>query len=429
MKQQVTQLVTLTFTRFTAAVTFAALWVGFIDPVMGDSVKSYNNGDRPSLKPEGSDSYKGSFEVVVLSTFPRSGTSWVRELMRGATGYDFGASSRTVVQHYDTIQLLRGRNISTSSQIAVAAAKPGRKTPASSRDIARFLMSVKLLKQYSFQRMVAKKKIGTGAESKDGHSGAYKLSGIKPSILQRHSESHGSSVHEHECANLPRIRWGEDALPIPPLLIKSHFPAIDRSGPGLAVVTESDRRIHLIRNPWDNLMSTFHGSSIATKADHAVRWSQFVDANTRNKTTPQFTSHLKEQLAKYIRFHQHWRDFEQARPQQSIYIHYETLCKNVSAVLPAILRFAHMESVDMRGSVRLKCAVKMLPCSAEGDMSQRYYPEHLQLYTDEQSESVRKATEPLLSALGYRISGTGRSVSVTVDPDLSRESVLRFAGI
>jgi hypothetical protein len=121
-----------------------------------------------------------------------------------------------------------------------------------------------------------------------------RLSGIKPSVLQRVLS--GRSESNAACSTLPRYRWGSDDLAIPPLLLKSHYPVIDRKGDGLKMVTESDRRIHLVRNPWDNLMSKFHGSGMATKEGKIVQWEAFLAAVSQNATTPAFSKHLNEKL-------------------------------------------------------------------------------------------------------------------------------------
>jgi hypothetical protein len=111
-------------------------------------------------------------------------------------------------------------------------------------------------------------------------------------------------------------------------------------------------------------------------------------------------------------------------PANAVYVHYESLCHNISTVLPRIMQFAGIHAVDGLGSTRFRCAIDMMPCSAGS--SSRRYPEHLAMYTDAQADAIREATAPLLQSLGYKVVGRGRTVSVEVDHEACDASPLQF---
>lgn len=209
----------------------------------------------------------GALQVVVLSTYPRSGTSWVRELIRGSTGVVCGASSRTIDKH--ALDWIRMREAPPSQQSRVAS----------------FLLSHNMIKGFKFvpnsnhptpDPSRAKSAVNTTIKAN------LRLAGVKESVL---SDMPNGLLEE--CNALPQIDF-TDGRPIPPLLLKSHFPAIGRSGAGVKLVTQSDRRIHVVRNPFDTIVSGFHGSNMASSDEKIARWAELTQAVANNRTTPEF---------------------------------------------------------------------------------------------------------------------------------------------
>lgn len=211
----------------------------------------------------------GALQVVVLSTYPRSGTSWVRELIRGSTGVVCGASSRTIDKH--ALDWIRMREAPPSQQSRVAS----------------FLISRNMIKGFKFVPNSANHPIPNPSRANAVNTSIkphLRLDGVKDSVL-----SEMPSGLLEECNGLPQIDF-TDGRPIPPLLLKSHFPAIGRSGAGVRLVTQSDRRIHVIRNPFDTIVSGFHGSNMLSSDKKVARWAELTKAAANNRSTPEFNT-------------------------------------------------------------------------------------------------------------------------------------------
>jgi len=52
-----------------------------------------------------------------------------------------------------------------------------------------------------------------------------------------------------------------------PVMIKSHFPAVGGkdSDTTIQLVRGASRVIHLVRNPWDNIVSRYHGNGVSSR--------------------------------------------------------------------------------------------------------------------------------------------------------------------
>jgi hypothetical protein len=209
---------------------------------------------------------RGGLEVVVLSTFPRSGTSWVRELTRGASGIVTGASSRSMEKYASEIVRLR--------------AAP----PTDTSHVTNVLLAHKLMRGYKF--LPNTDNSSTRAADANDSSTKHRLMGVKDSVLSDMPER-----MLEECNAIPDVNLTDGGV-IAPLLIKSHFPAIQRRGHGAKLITDSNRRIHLVRNPYDTIVSGFHGSNMVKSPKKSTRWAELVSAAAKNKTTVQFEQYV-----------------------------------------------------------------------------------------------------------------------------------------
>lgn len=288
------------------------------------------------------------FDLVLLATFPRSGSSWTRTLLRGAT------------QIKTDLTTIKGL-----SKLVDA----GDKSRCGDCDDA------------DLQRVYQNLGIGWLSSSKK----ARPLYGIG-----------GNDEEENSCtATYTKFQQNKDQ-PWPyfphtvPLLIKTHYPQI-----GDSQTEEFTKRVtkvvHVVRNSFDSIASRFLGN----QRQHQMRFATLTEARQNGTTTPEFDTFVRREADRMRAFYEYWAERRLADAERGIktlYVRYEVLCERTSSVLDNVIEFIGYRS----DKASLACTLKNMGCHSAGN-----FPTHLNLFTDEQIEFVLENQARLMKANGY----------------------------
>lgn len=324
------------------------------------------------------------FEVVLLSSYPRSGNSWARLLIHGATEYmDRGlATNRDMTAK----ALLRTEHYSTCPPNAVGC---------SDADVSAYIRDE--LKVVPDPGPSSTRGDAVAIRDVYGINGPAKF----PPAAAAAGPAAGPGCQHHFLLRQRQPAW-RDLLP--PVLIKSHFPfAGDDAEPGsddalddeeLFVRYAVSKVVRIARNPFDNLASRFLGNH--RKFKH--RWDALAKARTAdpNATTSDFEAFLKRELPGYLHFFQYWarrRETDAAQGIPTFVTRYESMCGNAGQIIDAMVRFGGWNVSDSA----FRCTLAEAPCLADAESM----PQHLAIYTQEQIERIWTATAPVLRPLGY----------------------------
>lgn len=298
------------------------------------------------------------FNMVLLSSFPRSGNSWTRLLLHGGNQYMDRGLATTQME-----MLGRAFQMSTCKSCPDKA-------------IAAYI-------RHDLNVVPDSNRKGNQAELREIYG-----------INHQEAAAPATATAENDaCAALYNMRtrvpqW--ESLR-PPVLIKSHFPFIGE--PGVEEFTRKfNKIIHLTRNPFDNLASRFLGNSHKFQD----RWDALLAARAMNRTTPVFDAFVKSDIKAYVRFHQYWlnrRTADAARGVSTIYVRYESLCANTDAITAAMIKFGGW---DLTRDT-LDCTLTESPCVADVDAM----PNHISIYNDAQIQRVLTTAAAVLNQLGY----------------------------
>eukprot|EP00041_Stephanoeca_diplocostata_P035974 m.1291056 g.1291056 ORF g.1291056 m.1291056 type:complete len:468 (+) comp24784_c0_seq40:655-2058(+) len=305
-------------------------------------------GCRAALAPSGEPS---RFDIVLLATYPRSGNSWTRSLLRTATELK---SDLTTAKGLHTLsQLAASANCTTCPQIQVR----------------------KLLTQLG---------IGWATNTLKqrplyGIQGAEAASENMPCLDKYSTEVERTST---PWPSFPQI---------PPLIVKTHYPQI-----GDTKVEEFThnvhKKIHIIRNPFDNIASRFLGN----QRQHEDRFNALVEARKDGKTTQDFTKFLNLEIDRLKDFHNYWSErrlSDAERGVQTLFVRYEVLCLNTTRVFKRMLDFAGFNAKPNL----LQCTLDSLQCHS----STVPFPVHIDLFTEKQIQLVLKENQKILQMYGY----------------------------
>eukprot|EP00041_Stephanoeca_diplocostata_P020873 m.476323 g.476323 ORF g.476323 m.476323 type:complete len:225 (-) comp21687_c1_seq85:737-1411(-) len=137
-----------------------------------------------------------------------------------------------------------------------------------------------------------------------------------------------------------RQRWMEELSAdgaLPPPLIKTHYPVVFMQD-GIPLTNEligaSSKRVHLTRNPFDNIISHFHGNSIAFTERKKDKWNRL-----QNGTRRPFARYVQQDVERYVNYHRYWLNKSRSDGAEVFYIRYESFCQNSAQVLPKLLDF------------------------------------------------------------------------------------------
>eukprot|EP00040_Diaphanoeca_grandis_P028023 m.160846 g.160846 ORF g.160846 m.160846 type:complete len:535 (-) comp31202_c0_seq2:394-1998(-) len=317
----------------------------------------------PDFKPSarcqvtpGQNSQKRNFNVVLLSSFPRSGSSWSRLLLHGGHQY-------------------MDRGLSTSSSMDTIG------------ENQMYQMSTcKLCRSKVNKYILATLKIAPDPFTKGDQANMRNFYGINEKAV---TAKNPTSCKEHFRFREDNPKWRQL---LPPVLIKSHHPSITDNGKTEAFVDQVSHVIHLVRNPFDNLASRFLG----TKHKFQVRWDELVAARDKGETTKAFADFIKNDIKEYIKFHQYWLDRRETDAKNGIptlFTRYESLCESAATIVPEMVKFGGWNYT--RES--FACTLQESPCVADTlDL-----PNHAYIFTDEQKQFIIDASAPILQTYGY----------------------------
>eukprot|EP00041_Stephanoeca_diplocostata_P020865 m.477122 g.477122 ORF g.477122 m.477122 type:complete len:201 (-) comp21687_c1_seq141:737-1339(-) len=137
-----------------------------------------------------------------------------------------------------------------------------------------------------------------------------------------------------------RLRWMESLSAsgtLPPPLIKTHYPAvIMNNGVPLTheLIANSAKRVHLARNPFDNIISHFHGNPAVFKQRRANKWKTLQSGSHTG-----LTDFVRRDVERYVNYHRYWLNKSRSDGAEVFYIRYESFCQNSAQVLPKLLDF------------------------------------------------------------------------------------------
>lgn len=344
------------------------------------------------------------FTLVVLATFPRSGTTWTLNLLRAASEVASGTEDKPLLQAQPTVEgwpsAMPGPR---PTQLVTQLLRLHRASlnEASDADLLNFFCSNNLTRPF---------------EPHPEYNGGVKAA---PNLLASTPDCVGVKDGTPETLTMDKL---------PPVVIKTHIPTIDHEGGSdfLALLREADLRIHTIRNPVDNILSRClfptpprtcwpalipwflsladHGNSRAFVERNGTKkaqwWPDLLAARRRNATTPHFDGYVREMAHMYHRHHTHWLTFVDKHGDQhpSLFVRYEALCSGLHEVFPSLLRQMGY-SIDAR---RMRCAMSMFPCTAASN-----YPEHRAYFTKEQISHIMKISQSVTKTAGYHAKKDG----------------------
>jgi len=301
---------------------------------------------------------KRNFNMVLLSSFPRSGSSWTRLLLHGGHQY-------------------MDRGISTSSSMSVIG------------NNQMYQMSTcKLCTSKLSKYILSTLKIAPDPFKKGDQADLRNFYGIAQKAVDENQNEH-EGCKQHFKLRQKNPLWRRV---IPPVLIKSHYPFIqDKDTENF--IDQVNKIIHLVRNPFDNLASRFLG----TKHKFQVRWDELVKARENGKTTKTFEDFLKHDIKEYITFHKYWlnrRESDAANGVPTLFTRYESLCAHTSEIVPEMVKFGGWNFTQES----FTCTLNESPCVAD----QINLPNHAYIYTDEQKQFVINTAKPILEVFGYQ---------------------------
>eukprot|EP00039_Didymoeca_costata_P023526 m.7391 g.7391 ORF g.7391 m.7391 type:complete len:479 (-) comp3707_c0_seq1:44-1480(-) len=295
------------------------------------------------------------FEIVLLATYPRSGNSWARTLIRGASQLE---SRLTTVKTLDKL-----------NQAGVISMCPTEQCPT--RELAKFL-SIRLGIEWAETDKI---KVIQGVRT------------IRNEVQGKH------------CADLFTAHKKNDHHPwpyypdLPPVLVKSHYPQI-----GDTQVEEftklASKIIHVVRNPFDNIASRYLGTQHA----YIDRFQELEAARKDGKTTQEFAEFLEDEMEDYKEFHDYWHSRDMIDAENGIstlYVRYETLCQRTEEVLHGMVQFAGYKVMEDS----IQCTLSAHPCLA----ANLTLPSHIDIFTVEQRKRVMEVHSPILKRYGYTI--------------------------
>lgn len=317
----------------------------------------------------GPNSRQHRFPIVLLSTFPRSGNSWLRELIRYGSGWTTKLS---------TTMDSDGDNVNLADLLQYYRCDAATCDDESIR--ARLKLYVKPTANQTF---------------------AHVPHGIKPGDAEKPQEAGAS--RKCSLAEQPQ----EDTSFMRPVMIKSHFPAVSgkNSDTTMQLMRGASRVLHLVRNPWDNIVSRFHGNGGVFKKVG----SRYTSLEKLRKaggdpeaTTQVFDNYLTNQLSEYVRFHDFWISHMEHHRQNGggdtatrvQYTRYEDLTDHVESIFPAMLDFAGFQTP----AERVDCVLQTFPAHHKNGS----LPEHVDMLTPKQITRIYEGTKHLLDMFGYK---------------------------
>mmetsp|Transcript_19187 Transcript_19187/g.57036 ORF Transcript_19187/g.57036 Transcript_19187/m.57036 type:complete len:453 (-) Transcript_19187:175-1533(-) len=299
------------------------------------------------------------FDVVLLSTYPRSGNSWLRLLLHGATQFlDRGLATKP--------QKLGMKVLTDLIEYARCA-----DDDCTDQEIATFL--------HRELHYVPDKGNGEVADERT-------LSGINA----KPTHKAGLDCLQFITALNEKGSWRKTPHSV---TVKSHYPETAGTTAVEQFTERVTRVVHTVRNPFDNIASRFLGNHHRNEE----RFNALEKARLRNRTTDAFANFLPGEVDKYREFHEYWlerRVSDAAVGIPTMYARYESLCHNTKDVVAAIAQFA---AFDIQWP-SFQCELEMSPCSVGAGG----FPQHLHLYTDEQIDYVLRETAHLIEPFGYR---------------------------
>eukprot|EP00038_Savillea_parva_P003213 m.122426 g.122426 ORF g.122426 m.122426 type:complete len:504 (+) comp11106_c0_seq3:268-1779(+) len=288
--------------------------------------------------------------IVLLSTYPRSGNSWARTLMRTSTQIK---SDLTTVKGVSLLE------------------ETGR------------LSRCPECEDKEYGRMYQK----LGIQWVSNVKKARPLYGIK-----------GEATDDSACSHLwtEREKNADKPWPYypdhPPIMVKTHHPQIGDTKVESWTLDTVTRVIHIVRNPFDNIASRFLGN----QRQHDARFNELVEARKKGQTTPAFSKFVNLELDRIKKFHDYWFDrrlSDAERGVPTLYIRYEVMCRDTPAVLRRMLDFSGY--VELPES--FACTLEEYKCHASNATT----PIHLDMFTEGQIAKVLDTQARSLDSYGY----------------------------
>eukprot|EP00041_Stephanoeca_diplocostata_P017053 m.339238 g.339238 ORF g.339238 m.339238 type:complete len:472 (+) comp20579_c0_seq2:213-1628(+) len=311
-----------------------------------------------------------SADIVLISSFPRSGNSWTRSLIHGATQYlDHGHA--TILDDKGTFATLQKFTEYTTCKTC------------HTQEIS------------SYIRRVLGVRLDPGIRD---YGEKVKIGGIndKVNTSNKHCVDTMTLAHtlnEHDLQSI-----------VPPISVKSHYPVCDNQSIIGDFTQNVTKVIHLVRNPFDNIASRFLGHHHT----YEKRWVQLQRAVARGENFPVFDTFVKQQTDDYVRFHEYWltrRITDAAKGIPTFYTRYESLCDNTRNVALAMVTFGGWD-VQMNS---FECTLEELPCVVDGNT----IPQHLNVYSEELRAYVVEHTKHIFKAFGYVFNNETKKMEYT----------------
>eukprot|EP00039_Didymoeca_costata_P010680 m.144500 g.144500 ORF g.144500 m.144500 type:complete len:446 (-) comp14923_c0_seq12:1399-2736(-) len=316
------------------------------------SPKIYNQLDNDTscdiIKPKLRASRR--FDIVLLSTFPRSGNTWTKSLI---------ASTTRIQYELTTVQMKPLKKLFKMSECM----------DCDELDLAKYFEKVLNGKIWNggLTRVLSRKLKGVGV--------------------------HKEATVEGRCAEAKGAQRFVKGDRVEPVYVKSHFPEIgDKEVEDF--ILSATKILHLSRNPIDNIASRYMGNHLMFQK----RYNEQIKAVKKGKSTAEFDKWLPIQIQKYVDFHEYWlkrSKMDKIRGAETMFLRYESLCLNTEAMLYNMLKFGGWDIP--KDSIEFQCAMNYLSCEYDS----KGFPKHKDLFLKKHVELIVEKTKPILDQYGY----------------------------
>jgi len=317
------------------------------------------------------------FEVVLLSTFPRSGNSWTKMLVKGGTQITYDLS---------TVRPTPLLKIEELVQCASCAAST----------IGLYMQGALKIRfdRRPFEVAMGHKVPGIGQDNQDGHRNV--------------TQECAASFLAHKWMQAAGQAWPFGPDQFAPVMIKSHYPMIGE-GDAKKISYFATKIIHLVRNPFDNMASRYMGEGRKFKG----RFNALTRAVAKGNTTDVFERFLAKDIEGYVHFHEYWlerRNLDIVKGISTFYTRYESMCSSTKTVMTNMLKFGGWNITQPS----FACTLNEIPC----EYNLNEMPGHIDIFSDSQIDFIMSKTSHLLDAFGYVLDRTGKRPRLTLAPPL-----------